>query len=267
MPRRFLNALALKYKIGDLFEYSLIRFNLGPKKFKVRNALRTVQLPEIDEAHIVSLPFRLDRRVEMENQFKGLSIRYFFHDAIHGAHIDLNSISRSTVSDQSRRYLSKGSIGALLSHYQLWEILYSRPQQYHLILEDDAIIPSTLSSKITSILKQVPTDFDILYLGSGCKKSRNTRALITQNLYEPYFPRKGLYSYLVTRVGLKKLLNHTFPVKITCGSLDTIVGNLVRLKILSAFHVCPDICTVNLNSPSNVYNFSQPTKMLHANEL
>jgi GR25 family glycosyltransferase involved in LPS biosynthesis len=264
--RRILNGVALGYKLSDIPSFIIVKSGLqySLRKEVARRSLgdRTINL----KAHIVSLRFRCDRRIQIIAGLKMAQVPYHLHDAVYGRSITINQISTAQFSEQSRKYLSSGSIGAIISHYQVWISLLNSGEKTHLILEDDVIIEPELLTRIKNL--HLPfLDFDIVYLGSGTKKKFNFRTSVDEQIFEPFYPRKGLYAYIITNNGIRNIIKHLFPIKITCGSLDTIVGNLVRKKIIKALQVFPDMCFVDLRSPSNIYNFSDRGKKLHEMEL
>lgn len=110
-------------------------------------------------------------------------------------------------------------------------------------------------------------DFDLIYLGSGINKRYNFRKNTAGHFFKPFYPKNGLFAYIISDNGIKNIIRHLFPIVITCGGLDTIVGNLVRKKLVKAHNVKQDLCSIDYTSPSNIYNFSNKRKKLHEMEL
>ena len=48
------------------------------------------------------------------------------------------------------------------------ELIQKSNFKYNLVLEDDAILDKDFVSKLTRGLKQLPDDYDMLFLGDGC---------------------------------------------------------------------------------------------------
>ncbi|WP_133259631.1 glycosyltransferase family 25 protein [Pseudochryseolinea flava] len=218
-------------------------------------------------ALVVSLPFREDRRAGLLNCKEMQQFDWKFLDAIHGKSIEVNSIPTEIVSAQSQRSLSNGSIGAILSHYAAWNELLSTQEDSFYVFEDDIILTSDFKKNLENIWADIPANFDIIYLGSGMSIKNDMLAKVSNNIYVPHFPRRGLYGYILSRTGIGKLIRLVFPINILFGGIDTVIGNLVRRDALNAYHVHPDLCTTDMTFTSNIYNPSVPDKHLHQNEF
>ena len=61
-----------------------------------------------------------------------------------------------------------GSISVIKKHIYAMELIQKSNFKYNLVLEDDAILDKDFVSKLTRGLKQLPDDYDMLFLGDGC---------------------------------------------------------------------------------------------------
>ena len=61
-----------------------------------------------------------------------------------------------------------GSISLIRKHIYAMELIQKSNFKYNLVLEDDAILDKDFVSKLTRGLKQLPDDYDMLFLGNGC---------------------------------------------------------------------------------------------------
>jgi len=59
-------------------------------------------------------------------------------------------------------------VATWLSFYMLWNALNLLPHPYYLSLEWDACFPDNWKERAEAALRDVPKDFDLLYLGSCC---------------------------------------------------------------------------------------------------
>jgi GR25 family glycosyltransferase involved in LPS biosynthesis len=64
------------------------------------------------------------------------------------------------------KFLPKGLVGCGVSHIKAWEALRESNEEFALFLEDDAKLAPDFLAKLTSYLKDIPKDFDIIYLGA-----------------------------------------------------------------------------------------------------
>jgi GR25 family glycosyltransferase involved in LPS biosynthesis len=218
-----------------------------------------VRSPKI---HVISLPFRSDRREKIEKKLIDAQIDFTFFSAIDGQRELTKALKVINFSTHSRKYLSPGSIGGIVSHYLLWKEISNSKNNYHIVFEDDTIItPLFLEFYHEGLV--IPKDCDILYFGSGSIRSIFTQKKINSKISKLFTVRKGAYAYLLTKGGAAKLLENISGINICCGGIDTILGILTMRQAIMAYHLNPDHCLHDDVSPSNIYNHSKPNKSLH----
>ena len=110
---------------------------------------------------------------------------------------------------------SKGAIGCSLSHITLWnKLLNSKNNKHILILEDDVIISKNFWKKYNEIIKEIPNNFDIVYLGAsninGKQISKNI--VIPTDFHKDNTYNTGMYAILINKKCLKKLINNHLPI-------------------------------------------------------
>jgi len=135
---------------------------------------------------------------------------------------DISSIASKTCS----YFCSNKTVSNWLNHYNLWKIIKEKDEDKVLILEDTGKPISSFGSMLQEFWKEVPDDWDIVYLGctGSCDTStiqninyKLTKSKTNGNVYrdgkkmyyviEPGFPL-GLYGYMVSKKGVKKLLKN-----------------------------------------------------------
>jgi GR25 family glycosyltransferase involved in LPS biosynthesis len=106
-----------------------------------------------------------------------------------------------------------------LTHYRLWKHIVKKEEDRVLILEDSAILTKNFKKKLEKLWNQVPHDWDIIYLGcqGSCGNTTTTDTYyklmnmsnkdVDNNLIKPCFPL-GLYAYIISYEGAKKLVEH-----------------------------------------------------------
>jgi GR25 family glycosyltransferase involved in LPS biosynthesis len=222
------------------------------ENFKIRNV-------------VVSLKLRADRRIYIQNQFDDLEIPFVFLDAIHGKTQKAEIDKIIKISSNSAKYLPAGSLGCIASHITLWKELIESQYDGYLIFEDDVVIQKNYH-EIEALIRTIPIDFDLVYFGSGSYKSRLNMKKVSDNIFKPFSIRRGAYCYLISKKGASTIIESVKEVKITCGGIDTILGILTMRNKINTYHIYPSICNVNLDSPSNIYNYSFPSKILYKTE-
>jgi glycosyl transferase family 25 len=119
-----------------------------------------------------------------------------------------------------KEYCIKSSIGCAMSHIKVYKKIIDNNDSMALILEDDVVFEDNFKSRVIEKLKDVPDDFDIVYL--GCNQCNNTGEIKSipdiysltfkskyKNINESIFvPRMSfaLHAYIVSNNGAKKLL-------------------------------------------------------------
>jgi GR25 family glycosyltransferase involved in LPS biosynthesis len=121
---------------------------------------------------------------------------------------------------------SYGEIGCYLSHTEIWKEIVKNNYTNCIIFEDD-VIPNINYEIILKYLENVPEDYDIAYLGWW---SRNNINLTKRNEYWSYSNDKenilGLYSYIISNKGVKKLLSKTFPIDVQLDTFVSLYNNI-----------------------------------------
>jgi GR25 family glycosyltransferase involved in LPS biosynthesis len=67
-----------------------------------------------------------------------------------------------------KKILRLGTISLFRKHIYVMELIQKSNFKYNLVLEDDAILDKDFVSKLTRGLKQLPDDYDMLFLGDSC---------------------------------------------------------------------------------------------------
>ena len=105
-------------------------------------------------------------------------------------------------------------MACLLTHCGLWEKLKQSHNKNFLIFEDDCHILPDFKEKAKRYLKEVPDDWDMIWLGHGKLKGRK----ISKNVLVPENnPGAGYnalhHCYMIKKSSIDKILNIIFPLK------------------------------------------------------
>jgi len=103
----------------------------------------------------------VERKQHIENQFKLYNITdYEFVE------IDRDELSSQDISIFRDDY-SKAQIAILLSHFYVYKQIANHHESA-LIFEDDIVLDDQFNSKLMCYIKEMPTDYDMLFIGDGC---------------------------------------------------------------------------------------------------
>ena len=172
-----------------------------------------------DKIYVLSLKRNVDRRALVTERLNKVGIDFEFFDACDGQ--VLNHLWKKL---DNGNFTTQNYVACSISHLSIYNDALSRGFKRILILEDDIKPHKDIQNHFNAFIKQVPEDYDLLYLGwiplnDDCSMwtyevindrfiSHNT--LHSKNLW-------GLYSYSPS-VGLMKemidLYNESFPMEI-----------------------------------------------------
>lgn len=266
LKRRVLNLFLLEYTLGELWQL----FRLQRTQQLPIQAHPTHHWPTstdlLRHIFVISLPFRADRRANIAKQFAQVNLPYILIDAVHGKELELNQVSERILSPTAKKYLSTGSLGCALSHLSVWQEMQKQALDYALIFEDDVVLDKDFTYLLKAWMPEIPTDFDILFLGSGKTGCSDISYFTAPHVFVPAYPREGLYGYVLSKHGVQQLLDYLFPIHLASGGIDTMVGKLVRKGKLRAYHVLPVLCRADMESASNIANPMDQHKLLDARE-
>lgn len=127
------------------------------------------------------------------------------------------------VSNFFANYGPKGTIGCAMSHLKAWkEFLNNKDDEYGIIFEEDVVFVSNFKKRLSKIMKYIPKDFDIMYLGEfGGKTKCNFFTCLMQlfgninkkhNIYINKYVRipkvaLGAHAYIISKKGATKLIS------------------------------------------------------------
>ena len=128
-------------------------------------------------------------------------------------------------------------VATWLSFYMLWSALQFMPETHFWTLEWDCQFPSDWRKRVEAALRDVPPDFDMLFIGSCCTKgAQMTR--VSGDVYECKAMQCG-HSTIIAKKALPTLLSTQRKVY---APLD-ISLKLHTLSLLKTYVVLPRICT------------------------
>lgn len=114
-------------------------------------------------------------------------------------------------TDPITSYRNKAYRACTLEHYKTFEYIYLNTNYEHvLILEDDVCFNDDFLNKLNFFEQNIPTDYDICYIGSGCNLQLPYE---TEKLFgkHPLRQSKCSDSYIINRNTLKKIVETILP--------------------------------------------------------
>ena len=185
------------------------------------------------ETYVINLEERKDRLIQFN---KNSNIKYKVFNAINGTKLKPNEHLQQLFlgNDYNMRV---GIVGCALSHIKLLINLLKSDNDIFCILEDDITFAHNFEHKLKHIIKTSTSGWDLIYLGhhlypkykiNDCYNKEILPILHKTSVTESLkVSMGGTYGYLITKNGIKKLLDYINSTGITKG-IDTIQQNAIN---------------------------------------
>jgi glycosyl transferase family 25 len=161
------------------------------------------------QTYYLNLPWRMDRRAFMEEQFAKLGLSAIRIEAVTPGEVP--PADRAAYCHPSRpNWLGVGECACTLSHFQAMRRLLEGDEPYALVLEDDVRLSARLPAFLAELERTMP-DFDLLRIET-CEKRVRVRSVsppvVGVDLVEFVGYDSGAAGYVVSRRGAQRVLQH-----------------------------------------------------------
>ncbi len=110
----------------------------------------------------------------IQGHFKERGIEAENFNCFSAALSGLNTSHLYTVDDPSGWNIGGKAVANWCSQYMLWNAMLYMPESHFLQLEWDAKFPPDWKAATEDALRNTPTDFDLLYIGSCCAQGKES---------------------------------------------------------------------------------------------
>ena len=201
----------------------------------------------IDKIYVINLDKSKDRLKYITKQLKREGLIFERIAGIDGKQLDKNELIRKKILTSETMTL--GAIGCYLSHKKIWEKEKNIKNSNFLVLEDDCIITKNIKQKFNEYSKQIPENWDIIYLGGsnihGKKITKNILVPIPKNHNDT--TNCGMYAMLINKKALPQLLKYSEKI---IGNIDQVIKNNL-FKKLNVYFIVDPLIYHNNNIPSD----------------
>jgi GR25 family glycosyltransferase involved in LPS biosynthesis len=215
---------------------------LKSDSFNINNCLDTITC-----TYVINLKKDVERKEFIKNHFKEHDISFNIFEGVNGLELDLEKLKTEKTLKDKERPLTKGEIGCYLSHVEIWKKFLSSDKKYCLIFEDDVKLCDDFKNKINTTLTELDknnsnTDNDIIdaiYLNGemSCKLffgdyecNKNVIQNNMTNIKKPFRLGYGMYGYIISREGAKKILNYGIPMTMP---IDVLMHYLNQISLMN----------------------------------
>lgn len=149
----------------------------------------------------------------------------------------------------SPRVLSKAEIANAVTHINIYKHMIDNDVPRLLVLEDDCLLMHNFSTELSAILKELPEDFDVCFLGtafnwdvqnyrSGFFGSQNKNEIVPDRRV---YPIKGTHTadaYILSLKGAKKIYDAIVPF---CLPIDYMMNPIFIMEDVKSYWCYPGI--------------------------
>lgn len=207
-----------------------------------------------DKIYVITLQRATDRQGHIRKELDGLHYELFFgKDKRQFVVEDLEAqnIYNEALARQRHRYnkpMQAGQIGCAWSHAEVYKDIVQKGYRKVLILEDDAVVDEEAAKEVSSVLKELPPDWELLYFGFA----ENEKA-------PPGFAFKRVFYHLLRLFKAirysRKTINHLYPQKVS--------EHIYR----AGYHDCTHAYAVTGSAAGKLLRLQQPLSFIADNLL
>ena len=217
---------------------------------------------DFGDIYIINLDRDYKRMEELDLEMNKNNLNYNRFPAIDGKILDPNDYRLKKYFGKPKIKYSMGQKCCTLSHIALWNIIKNNNSKYNIILEDDVIIPKNLFEKLNIYVKQLPADWDFLFLGGN----RIIGKQYSKNLIKPDPNKRGNYgtfAYLINSKNIKKILKKCKNIVL---HTDTFIQKELS-KDFKLFFCYPQLVEHNYDNVSNIFQRNRKNDALRNNKI
>ena len=193
-----------------------------------------------------------NRKEHILDQFKKHDIREFTFIE----NFDKDEITEDQCPDFDQHYITnkRSRLSLHMKHIYAYKLMITENIDEALIFEDDVILSDDFMNKLTNYMTQVPTDYDMVFIGDGCQLHIPTSELVpNQNIYKKCIDTNDegyggatrcTDSYVIHNRCAKKICDYMTNLKYKINSpVDWWLNVAARDNNLSVYWTEPTIVT------------------------
>lgn len=216
------------------------------------------------KTYILNLQRRSDR---WENFIKNTPIKnYEKFIAIDGSKLQPND-QLQRIFENNDYFMREGMVGCALSHIKLCIHLLQSDYDFFLVLEDDVTFVPDFNEKLEHLIKSLPTDWDLCYIGHHLWPHNKTEEHFDKNNLPIVYKKNHIQSlqysiggttgYLITKKGAELLLEFINKIGMM-NCIDTMQqksASLLNVYYCKPHLIYSDCCTNNETDTDIQKNF------------
>lgn len=210
----------------------------------------TMTTCSIEGIFVINLKRSEERLKKFQERAQKESIPVSIWEAVDGPRLDWQTLNDAGASFWALENLTKkrkGELGCFLSHRSLWYSLQKishKDNTGYLILEDDVQFAEGFLQKLSSVLRYVPSNWDIVYV--GCTHP----AYIDEKGNSPVKQIKscsGTYGYIIRATTIPRIKPY---IRLIGEPIDTMLNRL--MKYLNVYALVNPLVTADYTITSDI---------------
>ena len=192
--------------------HNCIMINIDKDKNRYHSTIEELKKIKIDHfTHLKATYWREKENLE-NDLFFILNFLKKFNDLIKLKKISINEFSEV---NEKNIHIQEGPLGCYCSHLRAMIYGYMNFDDYVLIVEDDISITNT--QKIKDYLKEIPDDWDIVFMNSALKNEKCDK---------PFYKFKNdfhsAHFYIINKKCMPKIFENMYPIT---DQIDVLISN------------------------------------------
>lgn len=169
--------------------------------------------------YLINLDRSTDRLLSAHRELTNAGIPYVRFSAIDGRELNMDNLIDRGLLERSCEMdarMKKGSIGCYLSHVKVWQMIEQDEEcDVGLIFEDDCVIDRGLVGKMGDILRRVPKDWDLLYLGSNMQVGQRVCGgmFVKPRVGNYHGQNAGMWGYMINKKHIARWMPVMLPIR------------------------------------------------------
>jgi GR25 family glycosyltransferase involved in LPS biosynthesis len=165
--------------------------------------------------------------------------------------LDKESLSKTypfLFSNKNGRYLSLAEISLVLKHKYVFDDVVKNNYQNVVVFEDDIILVDDFNNKLNNYMEQLPSDYDILWIGTCCNLHANNIS-VDKNVYEVSHGSRCTHAYVISNSACRKI-NDIFDG--VYQPIDWFFNSSIKTQNMRNFWAEPELSTQDLSFNSAI---------------
>jgi len=213
-----------------------------------------------ERAFVINMSSATDRWLNVAREFQRIGVKPTRIEAVVGNELTQDE-RQSLCTPACAARCTPGMIGCGASHLLVWKRMLAENVGVSLVCEDDVVFVRGFYEKLVAFSKELPRDWDILYLSCvGCALKGSSKLILNLGGYTHasrdiskhiWIPPAALTTacYLVSASGARKLLAHLDGRLHT--HIDVMMNALAGQKQINAYAIRPLLASQRLSALDN----------------